>query len=357
MFELKARSNMRSANSPEPLVKQQQPDPGAQEIALSIRPGARPFVFCCGGSAVDRKYSATKPITLGTKNQVKGYRAFGGVARNVAENLVRLGVETSLMTIVGNDEDGRALVGQLDDLGVDTSQIVVTDRTTTAEYAAVLGPDGDLVVGLSDVGIFDLLDVGHLERAWPHLATAAWVFAECNLPAEILGALVERKSTAQFRLAVDAVSKQKAERLPHDLSGIDILFLNAAEAAAYFDHSGRAAAASIEAAASSLMKAGAGAVVLTDGANGLIVGCEGRTTRHPAVPAKTVDVVGAGDAMIAGTLFRLIGGAPLAESARTGALLAAMTTETDTSVVPNLTPGLLTAMAARAHFEPTEVTA
>src|SRR5690606_28958332 len=75
-------------------------------------------IFCCGGGTIDRKYWAAKPVVFGTKNPVKGQRAFGGVARNVAENLIRLGVETSLMTVVGDDENGRSVVRQLDDLGV-----------------------------------------------------------------------------------------------------------------------------------------------------------------------------------------------------------------------------------------------
>lgn len=314
-------------------------------------------IFCCGGAVVDRKYRAARPVAFGTKNPVKGHRAFGGVARNVAENLARLGVQTSLMTIVGDDENGRSLVRHLDDLGVDTSQILTTAKAMTAEYAAVLGPQGELVVGMSDMEIFDLLGVGDLERAWPHLASASWVFAECNLSEQVMAALIVRKATARFRLAVDAVSNQKAERLPRDLAGIDILFLNAAEAEAYLAHTGRPAAASAEATARALLEAGAQEVVLTLGAEGFVVAHDGRVMRHPAVPATTIDVVGAGDAMIAGTLFRLINGASLDEAARTGALLAAITTETNAGVIPNLSPKLLAASEARAPRELTEVNA
>lgn len=315
-------------------------------------------VFCFGGATIDRKYRSDKPVVFGTKNPVKGHRAFGGVARNVAENLIRLGIATSLMTIVGEDENGRSLVRHLDDLGIDTSQIRATSRNPTAEYAAVLGPDGDLVVGVSDVDIFDLLDVSDLERAWPHLASASWVFAECNLPAEVIRTLIARKATARFRLAVDAVSNEKSSRLPRDLSGIDVLFLNGKEANAYLDHTGRSAAAqSPEAAAAAFIDAGAGEVVITLGADGYVVASAGRVVRRPAVHATVIDVVGAGDAMIAGALFRLMSGMPLGEAARTGALLAAITTETDAGVVPNLSPALLAACEARVPRELTEVTA
>src|SRR5690606_5281479 len=135
---------------------------------------------------------------------------------------------------------------------------------------------------------------------WPHLASASWVFAECNLSAEVIAALIARKATARFRLAVDAVSNEKSHRLPHDLSGIDVLFLNGKEANAYLAHTGCPAAESPEAAARALIEAGAGEVVMTSGADGFVVASAGRVIRRPAVRATVIDVVGAGDAMIAG---------------------------------------------------------
>ena len=73
-------------------------------------------------------------------------------------------------------------------------------------------------------------------------------------------------------------------------------------------------------------------------------------TRHPAsppVPAHPVDVTGAGDAMISGTLYRLLAGEPLASAVRVGSLLAAMTTENDATVHPELSPRFLGAAMSR----------
>lgn len=311
-------------------------------------------IFCCGGAVIDRKYWAAKPVVFGTKNPVRGHRSFGGVARNVAENLVRLGIATSLLTIVGDDENGRSLVRHLHDLGADTSQVVVAGGEMTAEYAALLGPDNNLVVGMSDMAIFDRLAIADLDRVWPHLAQASWVFAECNLSAEVIAALIARKASARFRLAIDAVSTHKAERLPHDLAGIDLLFLNRDEAAAYLRHTGRGEPASPEDAARALLEAGARQAIVTMGAEGYVLADDAGVARYPAVTARPVDVIGAGDAMVAGTLYRLQGGATLAEAARTGAVLAGMTTETEACVIPNLSPNLLAGSKAHTPSELTE---
>jgi pseudouridine kinase len=74
--------------------------------------GAR-GVVCVGGATVDRIYRAQALLRLGTSNPVTSVRSFGGVARNVAESLGRLGTEVALVSAVGDDENGRALTAHL----------------------------------------------------------------------------------------------------------------------------------------------------------------------------------------------------------------------------------------------------
>ena len=46
-----------------------------------------PSIICIGGAVLDRKYKAKAELAPGTSNPVSGFRSFGGVARNVTENL------------------------------------------------------------------------------------------------------------------------------------------------------------------------------------------------------------------------------------------------------------------------------
>lgn len=305
-------------------------------------------IVCIGGAVVDRKYHAARPLIPGTSNPVEGGRGFGGVARNVAENLARLGQAVGLVSVVGDDEAGEALCRHLRDLGVDLSRVLRHRERPTAEYVAVIEPDGSLAFGLADMGIFEALTPARVEEAWPHLAGAAWVFADCNGSAASLDLLVRRRREARFRLAVDAVSTPKVVRLPQDLSGIDLLFLNLDEARALLGD----AAAGPEAAAHGLRRRGAAAVVLTRGAEGLLVASGEGVATIPSVPARTRDVTGAGDALIAGTLARLVQDSPLPEALRVGSLVAALTTESEASVHPDLSPAFLAAALERLEPEP-----
>jgi pseudouridine kinase len=294
-------------------------------------------VVCIGGATIDRKYRAAGPVRPGTSNPMTGSRRFGGVARNVAENLARLGTRVSLVSRIGEGPEGRAILDHLAQAGVDAALVDIVPGERTAEYVAVLDGASDLVVGIADMAVFDGFGPDAVARAGAAMDAAAWVFADCNLPAATLADLLARRRAGAFRLAVDTVSTPKAVRLPRDLSGIDLIVLNRDEAAAWLGNEGVDAAGAV----AGLRAAGAAAVVLTQGAAGVLVGAPAGLATVPAAAADPVDVTGAGDALIAGTIHRLIAGDPLTAAVRAGTVLAALTIETDHSVRPDLSAALL----------------
>jgi pseudouridine kinase len=287
-------------------------------------------IVCIGGAAVDRKYRARRPLVPETSNPVTSEISFGGVARNVAENLSRLGVPCSLVSVLGDDENGRSILQHLTRLGIGTSHVLV------------LRPNGDLAFGLADMAIFDTFVPSRLRKIWPNLSCSGWLFADCNLPSDTLHALLELSRSHSRLLAVDAVSVSKAGRLPHDLHGIEILFLNRDEAQALTGESLAPADA-----ASALVERGANRVVLTCGADGMIVAEASGTVSLRSDRAQIVDATGAGDALIAGTLAGLARGLLLADAARSGMIAARLTLAHSASVRPDLSPALLDAAARR----------
>lgn len=264
------------------------------------------------------------PLVLETSNPAARALGSGGVARNVAENLGRLGVPVGLVSRVGDDDAGRTVVAALDGAGIDRAGVVAVPGAATAEYVAVLTPDGDLALGLAAMAIFDHITPEALDSHADLLGAAAWVFADCNLPACTLLALARRRWPGGYRLAIDAVSVAKSKRLPADLAGIDLLFLNGDEAAAFAASRGRAGRSPRDAAPAAL-EAGAAAIVVTLGADGALAAEPGRLVHVPAVPARVVDVTGAGDALVAAVIAALSGGADLPDAVARGCTAAART--------------------------------
>ena len=298
-------------------------------------------ILCFGGATLDRKYRAHAPLVAGSSNPVSAHVSAGGVARNVCETLVRLGARAGLATLVGDDEAGLRIVADLAALGADVSAVRTVADGRTAEYVAVLDADGSLAAGLADMAIFDRFDLSDLDRLAPSIPEAGWVFADCNLPAPILAALIARSADAPFRLALDPVSVAKAARLPARLAGVELIILNRDEAAALTD------AEDPDAAIDRLRGRGARSVVLTEGSGPVrVASAEGRA-RVPAQSAAVRDVTGAGDALIGAVLAGLAAGGGLVDAVRAAVRVAALAVESAETVRADLTPDLI-APAARS---------
>ncbi|MFL5205158.1 MAG: carbohydrate kinase family protein, partial [Microvirga sp.] len=171
---------------------------------------------------------------------------------------------------------------------------------------------------------------------------SAWVFADCNLPSETLHDLIGLARRRAFMLAFDAVSTPKVMRLPRDLTGIGMFFLNLDEARTYLDRP----EVSPQAAAEALLARGAEQVVLTLGDKGLVAADSFGIATIAAFKAEIVDATGAGDALIAATLVAMLKDASLVEAATLGTVAATLTVESPVSVRPDLSLALLEATSS-----------
>ena len=313
-------------------------------------------IACIGGVSLDRKLRSILGVRVGTSNPVTGSVAPGGVARNVAHGLARLGCSVSLFSAVGADAPGEGLLGELGADGVDISGVKRSERHATASYTAVLEPDGRLAIGLADMEIFTSLDAAWAAEILPGLGAADYWFVDANLPAATLERLLSEPPSA-VRIVADPVSVPKAKRLISVLPAVHALFPDRGEALAMARAGGAPAAVEmasgplgrgrlsqarpkvedVAAAAASLRDLGASSVVVSLGADGVYVDDGERREGVPAIaPERVADVTGAGDALVAGYLYGLSCEAD--DPLRLGLAAASLATEEVGSWAAELTP-------------------
>lgn len=305
-------------------------------------------VLCIGAAHIDRKAQSSGPVALGSSNPVSVRRTAGGVARNVAENLARLGLRPTMLSRVGDDADGTEVLEALAGSGVGAAFVGRSPSAATASYTALLDPAGEMVVAFADMAVYDELDVALLESLLPAMAEFPVWFADCNLPARSLAFLLSEKPD-HIRLFVDSVSVAKAGRLAGSLAGIDTLFANLDEAARLAGLAIRAPLDVCEA-GYRLLDRGAGAVVITRGADGAYLATAEEWRFLPALPARVNDVTGAGDALIAGTVYGRCSDLPPAEALGLGLACAALAVETPDTVYGGLTVPIALDRAGLAHL-------
>ena len=82
-------------------------------------------ILVIGAASVDVKGRAQKALQSGTSVPGEVTVSFGGVGRNVAENLARLGQPTILLSAVGRDPFGAQILERTATAGVDVSRVII----------------------------------------------------------------------------------------------------------------------------------------------------------------------------------------------------------------------------------------
>jgi pseudouridine kinase len=321
-------------------------------------------IVCIGGANIDRKLRLGAALQMGSSNLATQSETPGGVARNVAENLARLGLSTQLISALGDDAAGRDLLAQAAGCGLSTQGCVLAADEPTGSYTAVLDAAGEMLAGFAAMSVAARLTPEFLSRSAAQRAAARLIVADLNLPAESVALLLQEahanigKPNAAPLLIV-AVSVPKMAHLPADLRGLHSLVLNLGELQALtglahtplandVDGSG---AAALQKALDAVHARGAQHVLLTRGADGLVCSSAGRAALYlaaaPRATAGVVDVTGAGDAFAAGVAAGLFHDPTRLQAAcQIGLRLAALTLQTTTTVHPQISPRLLTEMLA-----------
>jgi pseudouridine kinase len=301
-------------------------------LSQSSRPGKRGHVVCIGGANMDIKCRITGRTVMASSNPGATMLAPGGVARNIAHSLALLGVDAALISVVGRDPFGDGLLAATAAARVDTEGVLRT-AGSTGSYSAVLDARGQLVLGVAAMGILERLTPRRLAAERARLAGADLIVADSNLRTDTLGWLIDFAAERGLRLAIETVSVPKGGRLKRLLAAgrpLFALFCNRAEAAAL---SGRS---DLRAAARRLHARGVRHVGIGLGRRGMFVSDGESQHIVPALPAEVVDVTGAGDAAVAGTLYGLLRGKDLAAAAVYGQAAAALTLACGQSVNPAL---------------------
>ena len=294
-------------------------------------------VLVIGGANLDIRARSSAPLRAHTSNPGTTVRTYGGVGRNVAENLARLGTPTRMLLAVGDDAAGQEVLARTRFAGVKTLRVPWDGPTGT--YTALLDDDGSLVAGVADMAATDAILPEHVDGA--DVADAAWLVLDGNLPVETLGHALRLADAARVPVVLDPVSAPKAARIAPYIGGVRVHTLTptADELEAL---TGDAAPAS---AAAALHSRGVEVVWLREGAHGSTLLRPDVAPVPVALPAvDAVDVTGAGDAMLAAYVHALCRGADPTRAAYEGAAAAMLTVQSAETVRPHLSPALIDAV-------------
>lgn len=304
-------------------------------------------VAVVGGTNMDISAQALMVPVAGDSTPGTVRCAPGGVARNVAENLSRLGLIAHLVSVVGDDAFGAMVLEATDKAGVDVGAVKTLPGQRTATYVSLHGPDGDAAMAVNDMAILELLGPDSLVHSRNLLVAADCIVLDCNLSSGAIGWIMAQSGLGP--VFVDGVSVAKCQRINPWLNRIHLLKVNAMEAQALTgvmvqceDDARRAAV--------HLHQSGVNCVVVSLGQRGLCWcdedGLSGHRPAHEQVVASTS---GAGDALLAGLVHACTVGLDWPQAIDFAMACASITLDSPYANAPDLSlSAVQSALAANA---------
>ena len=247
----------------------------------------------------------------------------GGAALNVAVGLRRLGIDTTLIAMVGDDEAGAHIREYLADHGV---RLVSSPAPRGSSRAIVeRAANGEPQYVFNDAA--RKRSIRYSEEARLAIADAGLVAISCfpfDVPAEV-DALAD--AVADARIAVDpnprtGMLSDRAEFVrgfERIAATADIVKVGADDAAILYD-------GDLAALRQRLRGLGSAAVLATAGADGAAIEAEAGIVEAPIaqLPGAVIDTVGAGDATLAAVAAGIVTASPTGQEAWRSLLVRAM---------------------------------
>ncbi|NLG25442.1 MAG: ribokinase [Clostridiales bacterium] len=235
----------------------------------------------------------------------------GGKGSNQAIACARLGARAAFAGCVGDDGFGRAALDLFRDEHVRADMVRVAPDVPTGVGFILVNDAGENVI---------TLDTGACRRMTPEMARAcAGDIRACDMLLLQLEIPVDASLEAA-RIAKEAgvpvlLNPAPYAPLPREFFPlIDILTPNQGEARALLGLSPEDGSVSDECLTGRLIDLGIPSVAITRGSSGVVLGCAGRITTHPAYRVPALDTTGAGDTFTAGLAVALTEGQSMAEA-------------------------------------------
>lgn len=237
-----------------------------------------------------------------TSNPVKSTKSIGGVARNIAENLGRLGENVTFLTAAGNDSEW-SLIKKLSEPFMNINYVQPIENASTGSYTAIIDKKGDMQYGFADMNIYEEITPEFLSKQSSILLKAKCLVIDLNLPKKSIEYLTSFAEKNNIKLVIVPVSSPKMIHMPNSLHSIDWLIINRDETETFLkmkiDSNDE-----MSIAAEKLIDLGVSNVIITNGLKPLIFKSSSSESFHSVISSKNVvDVTGAGDSFTSAVIY------------------------------------------------------
>lgn len=297
-------------------------------------------IVVIGAVFIDVKGYPESSYIPGGRNAGKVEQIYGGVGRNVAEDIANCELRPTFVSLVDHTAVGADVVRRLKNHKVNTDYIVAT-KDGMGTWLAIFDNDGDVTASISKRP--DLMPIANIleTRGDEIFAGADSIVIEIDIDKDIVKKAFKLAKKYNKRIFAVVANMSIAMERRDFLTQIDCFICNKQEAGILFstDYSDKTPEEIVEIIGDKVVAANFPRLIVTLGGDGAVYADRsGMRGLCPARKVEVKDTTGAGDSFCAGVAIGLTYGKTLAEACEIGAHLAASVIVTSENVCPRFMP-------------------
>lgn len=308
-----------------------------------------PYILVLGASIVDifgfcgRSYAKRDSIPGHIKI------SFGGVCRNIAENLAKVGVNTQFISTLGDDENGKSILEHSRKLGYNMENSLFLEGESTPTYLAILNHEGEMESAVVDMESLNKMDEAFIDAKDEVFENAEYIIVDSDNP--ILLEYILKKYQGKSKFILDPVSAKKAKKISHLVKYFHTIKPNRFETEALCgfkietnDDLRKAGRFFIEQGVKNVfisLDADGIYYITSDGEEGTLACCE---------PVKVKNVTGAGDSFVAGIGYGYMNNLNIKDTLKYSVAMSIITITHEETINPDMSHELVEDLVNRTKW-------
>ncbi len=260
-------------------------------------------IVVIGACNIDIIGKSNRGFEFKTSNIGQVSVSVGGVGRNIAENLGKLGADVDIITIIPESFFGEIIQASLFRNNIGFMHSVIGDYEDSL-YVSMEDQSGEMIGAINQMNSIEQLTPEIIKTQMDFMDIPDIIVIDTNLKQDTIEYIARNKGKSL--LAVEAVSNQKVKKVISIINHIDILKVNELEALALLDID-EGKSGDYEELVKNIVDMGVKEVHLTAGSEGMIVGSsEGVQHFEVEKIENVISVNQVGDTYFAGIVYQTL---------------------------------------------------
>lgn len=291
-------------------------------------------VCVIGGCNIDFIAKSFEKINMKDSNPGTLEYSFGGVGKNIAENLLKMGIDNKFISVFGDDVYSREIKDYLKKIGLDFSNSKFLTNRGMSNYISILDENNDLFTAISSMEVLDEINIEFISKLIDLIKSYKYIVMDTNLREDVLEYIC--KNCPNSKIIVDCVSRKKALKIKKLLKYIYLLKPNIYEAEELTDIPYENES-DLEKIVNVFLEKGVQKVFISMGEKGILYADKNengivKITEKP----KIENTSGCGDSAMSGIIFGVVNEKDILECAKLGNIAGFITAQSMDTVSKNI---------------------